>query len=335
MRHLLAERRATVARRIDAEQAQLAAIEARIRHSEDAQPTCDIVLREVPAVIGREFGASGGARTMAPSTRCSTRSARTPPATARIAGHGAVWHHCAPHKRQNRLPGSDGASGAADLRAAQPGLTSCRPAARPASSIPADDGSLRPRPVPPPGQPSPTSHSCSKEVSMRERATTRAPAIRASTSPRSSFRFVRPQEPSARLSPSPAPRLMPPPTGYSQIAEVTKAQDRADRGPGRATTRRGSLVGEERFRRPGRAGVQEIPDAAVRAAGGTLHDIVKINNYCDWPRSIRRSSRPSARCATAMSTPPRRPSAPSSSLSRLVQCRAGCSKSTHMAVIGG
>jgi len=51
MRHLLAERRATVARRIDAEQAQLAAIEARIRHLEDAQPTYDIVLREVPAVL--------------------------------------------------------------------------------------------------------------------------------------------------------------------------------------------------------------------------------------------------------------------------------------------
>ena len=52
MRHLLAERRATVARRIDAERAQLAAIEARIRHLEDAQPTYDIVLRDVPAALG-------------------------------------------------------------------------------------------------------------------------------------------------------------------------------------------------------------------------------------------------------------------------------------------
>ena len=26
--------------------------------------------------------------------------ARALPDTARIAGHGAVWHHCAPHKRQ-------------------------------------------------------------------------------------------------------------------------------------------------------------------------------------------------------------------------------------------
>ena len=34
MRRLLDERRAAVARRIDAEQAQLAAIEARIRHLE-------------------------------------------------------------------------------------------------------------------------------------------------------------------------------------------------------------------------------------------------------------------------------------------------------------
>src|SRR3977135_1566242 len=64
MGHLLAERRATVARRIDAEQAQLAAIEARIRHLEAAQPTYDIVLREVPAVlvaslrrVGPDYGA--------------------------------------------------------------------------------------------------------------------------------------------------------------------------------------------------------------------------------------------------------------------------------------
>ena len=98
MRHLLAERRATVARRIDAEQAQLAAIEARIRHLEDAQPTYDIVLREVPAVLvaslRRVVPDYGAVESMLDEIT------RTLPKTARIAGHGAVWHHCAPHKRQ-------------------------------------------------------------------------------------------------------------------------------------------------------------------------------------------------------------------------------------------
>jgi len=98
MRHLLAERRATVARRIDAEQAQLAAIEARIRHLEDAQPTYDIVLREVPAVLVASL------RRVVPDygavDSLLDEIARTLPKTARIAGHGAVWHHCAPHKRQ-------------------------------------------------------------------------------------------------------------------------------------------------------------------------------------------------------------------------------------------
>ena len=98
MRHLLAERRATIARRIDAEQAQLAAIEARIRHLEDAQPAYDIVLRDVPAAlvaslrrVVTDYGAVDS---------LLDEIARTLPKTARIAGHGAVWHHCAPHKRQ-------------------------------------------------------------------------------------------------------------------------------------------------------------------------------------------------------------------------------------------
>ena len=45
-----------------------------------------------------------------------------------------------------------------------------------------------------------------------------------------------------------------------------------------ATTRR-NLVGENDFA----AQVEQVfknLDAAVRAAGGTFHDIVKINNYC-------------------------------------------------------
>src|SRR5262245_6330406 len=99
MRRLLDERRAAVARRIDAEQAQLAAIEARIRHLEgDRDVAHEAVLREVPAAfvaslrrIVPEYGAVDS---------LFDEIARNLPDTARIAGHGAVWHHCAPHKRQ-------------------------------------------------------------------------------------------------------------------------------------------------------------------------------------------------------------------------------------------
>ena len=51
MRRLLDERRAAVARRLDAEQAQLAAIEARIRHLESRTPAYDVVVRDVPAAF--------------------------------------------------------------------------------------------------------------------------------------------------------------------------------------------------------------------------------------------------------------------------------------------
>jgi DNA-binding transcriptional MerR regulator/effector-binding domain-containing protein len=99
MRRLLDERRAAVARRIDAEQAQLAAIEARIRHLEgdrDAAPGA--VLRDVPAAFVASL------RRVVPDygvvDSLFDEIARALPDTARIAGHGAVWHHCAPHKRQ-------------------------------------------------------------------------------------------------------------------------------------------------------------------------------------------------------------------------------------------
>ena len=99
MRRLLDERRATVARRIDAEQAQLAAIEARIRHLEgdrDAAPGA--VVRDVPAAFVASL------RRVVPDygvvDSLFDEIARALPDTARIAGHGAVWHHCAPHKRQ-------------------------------------------------------------------------------------------------------------------------------------------------------------------------------------------------------------------------------------------
>jgi DNA-binding transcriptional MerR regulator len=99
MRRLLDERRAAVARRIDAEQAQLAAIEARIRHLEgdrDAAPGA--VVRDVPAAfvasLRRVVADYGVVESL------FDEIARALPDSARIAGHGAVWHHCAPHKRQ-------------------------------------------------------------------------------------------------------------------------------------------------------------------------------------------------------------------------------------------
>jgi DNA-binding transcriptional MerR regulator/effector-binding domain-containing protein len=99
MRRLLDERRAAVARRIDAEQAQLAAIEARIRHLEgDRGAAPGAVVRDVPAAFVASL------RRVVPEygvvDSLFDEIARALPDTARIAGHGAVWHHCAPHKRQ-------------------------------------------------------------------------------------------------------------------------------------------------------------------------------------------------------------------------------------------
>jgi DNA-binding transcriptional MerR regulator len=98
MRRLLAERRAALARRLDAEQAQLAAIETRIRHLESRAPAYDVVVRDVPAAfvatlrrVVPDYGAVDA---------LFEEIARTLPRTARIAGHGALWHHCAPHRRE-------------------------------------------------------------------------------------------------------------------------------------------------------------------------------------------------------------------------------------------
>jgi enamine deaminase RidA (YjgF/YER057c/UK114 family) len=75
-----------------------------------------------------------------------------------------------------------------------------------------------------------------------------------------------------------SPKTLPPPTGYSQIAEVTKGKIVLIAGQV-AHDAAGNLVGENDFA----AQVEQVfknLDAAVRAAGGTFHDIVKINNYC-------------------------------------------------------
>ena len=75
-----------------------------------------------------------------------------------------------------------------------------------------------------------------------------------------------------------SPKTMPPPTGYSQVAEVTKGKIVLIAGqvPHDAN---GNLVGENDIG----AQIEQIfknLDAAVRSAGGTFKDIVKINNYC-------------------------------------------------------
>jgi DNA-binding transcriptional MerR regulator/effector-binding domain-containing protein len=98
MRHLLAERRAALARRLETEQAQLAAIEARIRHLECREPSYDVVVRDIPsafvASLRRVIPDYGAVDSL------FGEIAQLLPAGARITGHGAVWHHCAPQKRE-------------------------------------------------------------------------------------------------------------------------------------------------------------------------------------------------------------------------------------------
>ena len=75
-----------------------------------------------------------------------------------------------------------------------------------------------------------------------------------------------------------SPKTLPPPTGYSQIAEVTKGKIVLIAGQV-AHDAAGNLVGENDFA----AQVEQVfknLDTAVKAAGGTFKDIVKINNYC-------------------------------------------------------
>lgn len=98
MRRLLDERKATLARKIDAERAQLAAIEARIRHLESRTPAYDVVIRDVPAAFVASL------RRVVPTygdlDSLFGEISRALPANIRITGHGAVWHHCAPQKHE-------------------------------------------------------------------------------------------------------------------------------------------------------------------------------------------------------------------------------------------
>jgi DNA-binding transcriptional MerR regulator len=88
MRRPLDDRRAAIARRIDAEQAQFAAVEARIRHLEGNRDTSpEVALRDAPPVFVASLRRvlPDSARSM----RCSTRSRapcrapRAAPATVR------------------------------------------------------------------------------------------------------------------------------------------------------------------------------------------------------------------------------------------------------------
>lgn len=100
MRALLDERKATLARRIEAERAQFALLEARIRHLEGTArgATHDVVVRDLPATF------VAGLRRVVPEYDAVddlfAEIKRALPSTARVAGWGAVWHHCAPAKRE-------------------------------------------------------------------------------------------------------------------------------------------------------------------------------------------------------------------------------------------
>jgi enamine deaminase RidA (YjgF/YER057c/UK114 family) len=75
-----------------------------------------------------------------------------------------------------------------------------------------------------------------------------------------------------------SPKTLPPPTGYSQVAEVTSGKIVLIAGQV-AHDLQANIIGENDFA----AQVEQVfknVDAAVRAAGGTFRNIVKLNNYC-------------------------------------------------------
>jgi 2-iminobutanoate/2-iminopropanoate deaminase len=74
------------------------------------------------------------------------------------------------------------------------------------------------------------------------------------------------------------PKTMPPPAGYSHVAEVTKGKLILIAGQVAHDTN-GNLVGENDFK----AQVEQVfknVEAALKAAGSSFHNLVKINNYC-------------------------------------------------------
>lgn len=73
------------------------------------------------------------------------------------------------------------------------------------------------------------------------------------------------------------PNTMPKPTGYSQLAVVTGGMVVFTAGQV-ALDKSGNVVGKDDFK----AQIQQVFEnlkAAVEAAGGTFHDVVKLNSY--------------------------------------------------------
>src|SRR5215831_17770515 len=69
-----------------------------------------------------------------------------------------------------------------------------------------------------------------------------------------------------------------PTVGYSQVAEVTGGKLVYIAGQV-ALDSSGNLVGKDDFRAQAEQVFKNL-DAAVRAAGGTFHDVIKLNYYC-------------------------------------------------------
>jgi enamine deaminase RidA (YjgF/YER057c/UK114 family) len=70
-----------------------------------------------------------------------------------------------------------------------------------------------------------------------------------------------------------------PVAGYSQVAEVTGGKVVYIAGQV-AMDASGNLVGKEDFRAQAEQVFKNL-DAAVRAAGGNFHDVIKLNYYCE------------------------------------------------------
>src|SRR5215831_15761707 len=74
------------------------------------------------------------------------------------------------------------------------------------------------------------------------------------------------------------PDSMAKPAGYSQVGEVTGGKLVYIDGQV-ALDPSGNLVGKDDFRAQAEQVFKNL-DAAVRAAGGTFHDVIKLNYYC-------------------------------------------------------
>ena len=85
-----------------------------------------------------------------------------------------------------------------------------------------------------------------------------------------------PDQPTFRLFKPDA--MAKPVAGYSQVGEVTGGKLVYIAGQV-AVDASGNLVGKDDFRAQAEQVFKNL-DAAVRAAGGTFHDVIKLNYYC-------------------------------------------------------